>query len=534
MSDAIWISRLPHDEVAAALASSEGPLAGLRVAVKDNIDVAGFPTTAACPSFSYAPSSTAPAVARLTAQGATVIGKTNLDQFATGLVGTRSPLGEVGNPIRPGYISGGSSSGSAAAVALGLADLGVATDTAGSGRVPAALCGLVGLKGTRGWVPNLGVVPACPSFDCTTVLARTLAEAAAGLRTMAGFQQDDPSARLRPAGRFPTVSTIGTVGDDDLVDCSSEVIASYFKAIEAFKAAGFETRTVDLTSYYEAGTLLYEGAFVAERHAAIGAFVAEGSDDVDPSVATIVNKAGSLSASAYAADRMRLAALAAEAQRIWLDVDAVVLPTVPFHPTLDEVRADPLGVNLALGRFVSGANLVDWCAAAIPVDGGSSSVGVQLLGPAWSDEVVWQAAATYLGEALPDPSSSDDVLLAVLGAHLEGQPLNHQLTSRGGTLVELAQTAEAYRMVVLDGPLPKPGLVRDDRIRASVEVEVWRLDHLGFGEFVDEVPGPLTIGTLELIDGRTVKGFLCESEAADAAPDISEYGGWRNWISRST
>jgi allophanate hydrolase len=274
---------------------------------------------------------------------------------------------------------------------------------------------------------------------------------------------------------------------------------------------------------------------VAERHAAVGEFVARGSHDLGPSVTTIVTGAGSITGSAYAADRVRLAELSARASRIWHEVDAVLIPTVPFHPTLDEVAADPIGVNLALGRFVTGANLVDWCGAAIPVRGLAHPVGVQLLGPAWSDEALWRAAATLLDEPLTDapPNEGDEVVVAVLGAHLAGQPLNHQLTSRGGTLVEVTRSAPAYRMVVLDGPLPKPGLVRDPMAGASVELELWRLDHLGLGQFVTEIPAPLTIGTIELDDGRAVQGFLCESEAADSAVDISAFGGWRAWLARN-
>ena len=534
MSDTVWISRLDSAAVEASLATSDGPLARHRVAVKDNIDVVGFPTTAGCPSFTYEPTMTATAVARLVGRGATIVGKTNLDQFATGLVGTRSPYGAVENPVRPGYISGGSSSGSAAAVALGLADIGIATDTAGSGRVPAALCGLVGLKGTRGWVPNTGVVPACPSFDCTTVLAPTLDEAATALRAMAGPDPLDPSTRPRPPGRRGPVERIGVLAVAELDGCSPEIIEAYRLMMSRAEAKGFQLETIDLSPYFEAGKLLYEGAFVAERHAAVGEFVAKGSEDLDPSVTSIVTGATSVTASDYAADRVRLAELAAVADRTWFDVDAVLVPTVPFHPTLDEVAADPIGVNLALGHFVTGANLVDWCGAAIPVRGLANPVGVQLLGPAWSDEVVWRAAATLLDEPLSDDTVGEDdqVTVAVLGAHLAGQPLNHQLTSRGGTLVEVTHSAAAYRLVVLDGHLPKPGLLRDTTANASVELEIWRLDHLGFGQFVAEIPAPLTIGTIELEDGRTVQGFLCESEAAASAPDISAFGGWRAWLAR--
>lgn len=530
--DNVWIKRLDAETVETLTLAADGPLAGQRVAVKDNVDVAGFTTTAGCPSFGYEPVATATAVARLVAEGAVVVGKTNLDQFATGLVGTRSPHGVVGHPHRPGYITGGSSSGSAAAVAAGEADIGIATDTAGSGRVPAALCGLVGLKGTRGWVPNTGVVPACASFDCTTAMARTLREAVAATLTMAGPDDADASCRVRPPGGTPPVRRLGVLAPADLGECSSEVLAGYWAAQERAVALGLQIVEVELAAYFEAGALLYGGAFVAERHAAVGAFLASGPPDADPVVAGIIGAAASVTAGEYLADVASLAQLCAEAGRVWSEVDAVLLPTVPRHPTVAEVVDDPVAVNLDLGRFVSGANLVDWCAAVVPIPHDGVTFGAQLLAPAWHDEVLWALAGALLGEPLTitGPAGPGEVDLAVVGAHLEGQPLNHQLTDRGGRLVRSSRTAPEYRMVLLDGPLPKPGLVRDARAAASLEVEVWRLDHLGFGQFVEGVPSPLAIGTLELDDGTMVHGFLCEDAAAADAPDISAHGSWRAWL----
>ena len=455
----VWISRHDDAVVDAAVAAATGPLAGVTVAVKDSIDVAGLPTTAACPSFAYEPTATAPAVQRLLDAGAVVVGKTNLDQFATGLVGTRSPYGAVESPAAPGYVSGGSSSGSAAAVARGWADVGVATDTAGSGRVPAAFCGIVGLKGTRGWVPTTGVVPACPSFDCTTVLARTVTEAAGALRTMAGPDPDDPSGRTRPIDAVSAVRRIGTPAPHVLDGCDDRTRQRFRSALALVEEHGFELVEVDLDAYLEAGSLLYGGAFVAERTAAFGHHLGA---DADPAVAEIVGRGARWSAVDLAADRARLDALRLDAARVWSSVDAVLLPTTPCHPTIAEVEADPLGVNARLGRFVSGCNLVDWCAAAVPMptDDGLP-FGVQLLGPAWSDAAIWAVAARLLGEdaagvATVDEPSGAHAAVAVAGAHLEGEPLNHQLTDRGATLERRTTTAPRYRMVALRETCPSP------------------------------------------------------------------------------
>jgi allophanate hydrolase len=545
----VFITRTDPGEVAAAVAAAlgaGGPLAGTTVAVKDNIDVAGVPTTAGCPSFAYTPDASASAVARLTAAGAVVVGKTNLDQFATGLVGTRSPYGPVESPWAPGRIAGGSSSGSAAAVALGLADLAVGTDTAGSGRVPAALCGVVGIKPTRGWVPTTGVVPACASFDCTTIFAPTVARAATAINTMAGPDPADPMSRRRPPdGPHRPVKVLGVGDDAALAGCDGPTRRRLAAAIERARQRGFEIVEVDLGPYLDAGELLYGGGFVAERYAAVGAFFDGRPADADPTVASIIAEAGLIPAWRYAADRRHLAELSAVAAQIWTSVDAVLAPTTPFHPTFDAVAADPVGVNLALGRFTSGCNLLDWCAIAVPVEPGGAPgsadpasdrnlpFGVQLLGPAWSDEVLWQAAAELAGEP-PLPGPDGLIHLAVAGAHLDGQPLNHQLTGRSATLVSRTATAPAYRMVAIDGPVPKPGLFRvggqGNSHGAAIEVEVWSLDPCAFGSFVAEVPPPLAIGTVELADGSWVPGFVCEPRAVAGANDITRFGGWRAWL----
>jgi allophanate hydrolase len=527
-----WIARRPDGVVDAEVAGVDPalPLAGLRIGVKDNIDVAGLPTTAGCPAFAYDPAEDATVVARLRAAGAVVAGKTNLDQFATGLVGTRSPYGVVESPIAPGRVAGGSSSGSAAAVAAGEVDAALGTDTAGSGRVPAAFCGIVGLKPTRGWLPTTGVVPACRSLDCVSVFARDVATAARVVEVAAGYHDADASSRAF-VPRSGAVRRLGRPSRAVLeASCAAEVV-------EAFESAfplGGDVVEVDLSSYLEAGTLLYGGAFVAERHAAVGAFVDAHPDDVDPVVGGIISRAGELRAADLAADRNRLAGLRRRSEAIWAVVDAVVVPTAPFHPTFEEVAADPVGVNEALGRFTNGTNLLDWCGAAVPLprSAGELPVGITVLGPAWTDRAVWAAAAGLAGMAPPPVAPDDRIHLAVCGAHLGGEPLNHQLTSRGATLVERTTTAAAYRMVALATEPPKPGLFRAATGGAAIEVEVWALDPSAFGAFVAEVPSPLAIGTVELRDGVTVKGFVCEPYAADGAEDITTFGGWRAWQRR--
>ncbi|HMJ74352.1 MAG TPA: allophanate hydrolase [Iamia sp.] len=524
-----WITRRDPSDVAAeaALVDPALPLAGLRLAVKDNIDVAGMPATAGCPAYAFGPEVSAAVVTRLEAAGAVVAGKTALDQFATGLVGTRSPHGALESPLAPGSVSGGSSSGSAVAVATGEADIALGTDTAGSGRVPAAFCGIVGLKPTKGWLPTTGVVPACRSFDCVSVFARDVATAALAVEAAGG---PCPSSAASPVRRLGVPGTA-------VVErwCDGETLAAW-TALD-LAGYGYEVVEVDLDAYLAAGDLLYGGALVAERHAAVGAFVDAHPDEVDPVVGPLITAAGKLTASAYLRDVERLAELSHAAATVWSEVDAVVMPTTPSHPTIAEVAADPIGANAALGRFTNGCNLVDWCAAAVPAgtkpDG--RPFGVTVFGPAGSDRAVWAVGAVIAGQPAPatsDDRPSDEVLLAVCGAHLEGQPLNHQLTDRRARLVARTATAPDYRMVALPTDPPKPGMFRVASGGAPLEVEVWALGAAGFGSFVAEVPAPLAIGSVVLADGTTVSGFTCEPVAIDGAPDITAHGGWRAYLAR--
>lgn len=507
----IWITEVPVD--------GQGP----RLAVKDNIDVAGLPTTCAHPAFARVPEHSATAVQRLLDAGCVVAGKTNLDQFATGLVGTRSPYGAVENPHVPGRIAGGSSSGSAAAVARRLVDLAVGTDTAGSGRVPAALCGVVGLKPTVGLIPTDGVIPACPSLDCVSIFARTVGDATAALAVMAGDARVPIGTPVAPAGPL----RIGVPAE--LVGLDTHATAAWERAVTDLARIGTLVE-VDLTPYLEAGRLVYGAAFLPERQAAFGAFLASHPHGADPTVAAIVGK--TCRAEDAAAERLRLPAIAAEVEEWWRSVDVVCVPTVGEAPTLDEVAADPIGVNLRLGAYTAGANPLRLCAAAVPAGTRDDGVpfGVTFLGPAFADPVVAVAAARLADEADPLPPAwvgwTD---IVVVGAHLTGQPLNHQLVGSGGHLARATTTAPAYRLVALPTEPPKPGLLRADA-GAAIEVEVWRLPTDAFGRFVARIASPLGIGQVTLADGTLVHGFLCEGTAAAAAPDITAHGSWRNYL----
>ncbi|MGW5433240.1 allophanate hydrolase [Streptomyces sp. NPDC004059] len=539
----IWIHLRPREEVLAEAAGIDPalPLAGLVAAVKDNIDVAGVPTTAGAPSYAYVPRADAPAVARLRAAGAVVLGKTNMDQFATGLVGTRSPYGPVRNAWDAARISGGSSSGSAVAVALGIADIALGTDTAGSGRVPAALNGVVGVKPTKGLVPVTGVVPACYTLDCVTVFARDLRLARTAAEIAEGPDAADPLSRtgtqLPPPPARPRVAVPAPEHLQGMADGWHE---AFDAAVARLAGTGAEIVEVDITPLLRAAELLYGGAFVAERYAAVGAHLEKHRDligtDLDPTVAAIVLAGRERTAADWAADTARLASLGAAGRAVLDGCAALMTPTTTWHPTLDEVAADPVGANARMGRFTNFANLLDCASLAVPagsVDG--LPFGVMLTGPAFSDRVL-----AVLAERLANPGLD----LFVVGAHLTGQPLNAQLVQAGGTLVGPAGTAAGYRLYALSTEPPKPGLLRvagtgpdaapgtgreasaAGGAGTGIQGEVWRLPAAGFGAFTAAVPAPLTIGTVELADGRKVSGFLVEPYAVQGALDITRFGGW--------
>ncbi|KUM83658.1 MULTISPECIES: allophanate hydrolase [Streptomyces] len=523
----IWIDLRPRDEVEREaraiderLAQGERlPLAGRLFAVKGNIDVAGLPTTAGCPSYAYDPAADAPVVARLRAAGAIVLGTTNLDQFATGLVGTRSPHGAVRNAHDPARVSGGSSSGSAVAVALGLVDFALGTDTAGSGRVPAAFNGIVGLKPTRGLVPTAGVVPACASIDCVTVFARTLPEAEQALSHMT-----TGTAPSLP-GRAPGPWRIAIPPREQLGELDAGWAQAYEAAVDQLVTAGAVVRELDLTPFTDAAAMLYEGAFVAERYTAVGDFVdkATAANDpfLDPTVAAIITRARDLPAHRLYADMDRLSALRARALEQLADADALLLPTAPGHPTLAEVAADPLGANARLGRFTNSTNLFDLAAVAVPAgEVNGLPFGVMLIGPAHTDERLARIAGLLQPETR----------LAVVGAHLTGQPLNPQLLALGARLDRTTTTAPVYRLHALLTTPPKPGLEHVGEGGAEIEVEIWKMSAAGLGRLLSALPRPMALGSVQLADGTDVPGFLCEPSALTDARDITAHGGWRLYL----
>ncbi len=537
----VWITLRDRESVLTEAAAVDPtlPLAGLLFAVKDNIDVAGLPTTAAARSYAYTPSVDATAVARLRAAGAVVVGKTNLDQFATGLVGTRSPFGAVRNAWDPTRISGGSSSGSATAVALGVVDFALGTDTAGSGRVPAALGGIVGVKPTKGLVPNTGVVPACRSQDCVTVFARSLDLARTAAELMAGPDGVDPLARPDAALAdgsliaLPPVPRIAVPLPSQLEGLAAGWAEAFTRAVDRFRSLGHEVVEVDIAPLLDAAALLYDGAFVAERYAAVGAHLEahrdQVGDDLDPTIAAIVLGGAAPTAAQLFADQERLDVLGARGRDALAGTVALLTPTTTWHPTLDEVAADPVGANSRMGRYTNFANLLDMASLAVPagfVDG--LPFGVMLTGPAFSDRRLAALAAAF---------AAPTVDMLVVGAHLRDQPLNGQLVAAGGTFLQEARTASDYRLHVLDTVPPKPGLVRTvgsgSGTSAGIAGEVWRLPAAGFATFVAALSAPMTIGTVTLDDGTDVTGFLVEPYAVEGAEDISRFGGWRAYREQS-
>ena len=559
----IFVELLPMERAAVFVAQAEArkrngerlPLFGIPFVIKDNIDLAGVPTTAGCPAFAYIPESTAPAVQRLVDAGAIPLGKTNLDQFATGLVGTRSPFGICSSAFDERFVAGGSSSGSGVAVARGLASFALGTDTAGSGRVPAAFNNVVGMKPTRGLVSTRGVVPACRSLDCVSVFAGSVADARLVLGTLAAFDPYDPFSRgVPPRSAEERAATVKRVGvPRELEGLSDEYQRLFAETVTNASALGVECVSIDLEPFLEAALLLYGGPWVAERYAAVGEFIASHPDDVHPVVRDIVLGGVAIAGADVFRGRYRLAELERRAASTWGAVDALLLPTTAFHPTIEAVLGDPFEQNALLGRFTNFANLMDLAAIALPSGFTRDGLpfGVSVIGQAFSD---WRLAdfADRLQRALPatigrtgvpiappsEPVSSRgerrDVLLAVAGAHLTGLPLNGELTRRGARLVGTGKTAQDYRFYALAGTVPaKPGLVRSPGFSGpGIEVELWTLEREAFGSFVASVPPPMVIGNVTLDDGRSVKSFLCEPYALEGSEDITSFGGFRAFLAK--
>jgi allophanate hydrolase len=504
-----------------------GPLSGVPFAVKDNIDVEGLPTTAACPALDEPAVANAHVVQRLVDAGAAFVGKTNMDQFATGLVGTRSPFGIPTSVYDSRRISGGSSSGSAVAVAKGIVPLALGTDTAGSGRVPAAFNGLVGVKPTRGLVSTRGVLPACRSLDCVTTLTRTVALARQALDVMVGHDPLDPWSRPRPVQLPSSVARVfTTVGvPEQRLDLDEETRTAWQRAIAHAEALGLDVVPVDVEPFLQAATLLYGGPWVAERYAAVGHLIEEDGPHLDPTVASIIRSGRDVTA----ADAFRafdeLALLTQQTRQTWARVDALLLPVTPGHPRVSDVAADPIGTNSRLGTFTNFVNLMDLCAVAVPAGARDDGLpyGVQLIAPAFADEPLLDLASVWCGEPVATPGPAATVVVA--GAHLSGLPLNDRLVLRGGRLLRRARTAPAYRMLRVPTGLPRPALVPGAH---SFAVEVWELPAQGLGELLAEVGPPLRLGQVELADGSSHVGFVGDQALLPGATDLSHLDSWRD------
>ncbi|WP_394787312.1 allophanate hydrolase [Rhodoferax sp.] len=550
LAESAWLSRCEP----ALAGASDGLLAGLQFAVKDNIDVLGLPTTAACPAFAYAPTAHAAVVQALLKAGASLQGKTNLDQFACGLNGTRSPYGAVPNAFNPAYVSGGSSSGSAYVVATGQVDFALGTDTAGSGRVPAGLNNIVGIKPSKGLISTRGLVPAAQSVDCISIFARTVATAASVLQAAMGYDPLDPYSRsltlasqaLPAQFRFGVPSELAFFGD-------SLAEAAFQQAIQQLRDMGGTPVDIDYAPLAAAAALLYDSALVAERYAAVRSFFDAHADQVVEPVRSILAAGQGYSAADVYAAQVKLRAYGQQAAAMWEEgdgIDVLLVPTAPTHYTIAAMQADPVALNRNLGAYTNFVNLLDYAAISVPssIRPDGLPFGITLIGPCGSD---WQLAelgqryhhATGLLQGaldLPLPAPQNlpgiqpqaSVRVAVVGAHLSGMPLNSQLTERQATLVAATHTAPDYQLYALPGTVPpKPGLLRVAAgTGAQIAVEVWEMPLAHYGSFVALIPAPLGIGSLTLADGSTVQGFICEPQALQGALDITHLGGWRAYI----
>jgi allophanate hydrolase len=567
-ADAVWIHRADAASLEWQLAALEAreaaagsraellatlPLFGVPFAVKDNIDVAGMPTTAACPAFARQPESSAQAVQRLLDAGAVCLGKTNLDQFATGLVGARSPYGRPASAFDAQRVSGGSSSGSAVAVARAEVPFSLGTDTAGSGRVPAGFNNLVGLKPTPGRVGTSGVVPACRTLDCVSVFALTVEDAATVLALIEGPDPKDPYSAFVPGpARLPARPL--RLGVPQAPELDGEYAAAWPQALTQARALGHEIVPIDFAPLHAVADLLYNGPWVAERHAVVQALLEAEPEALEPTVRQVIEGALGRTATETFRAQYSLRAAQRDAVALWQGaqgLDLLMVPTAPGHPGFAALEADPVGVNARLGCYTNFVNLLGWCALALPAgltaDGlpfgttfiapGGADAALAAFGQAWQRACGLPLGATDVrrsdaGPALRWPASAPTLPIAVVGAHLSGMPLNGQLTSRGATLREATTTAPCYRLHALPGTQPpKPGLQRVAAGEgAAIAIEVWDVPLAEVGSLLALIPAPLGLGSLALADGRSVHGFICEGHALAGATDITHFGGWRAYI----
>jgi allophanate hydrolase len=557
----IWIHALSETELQPYLEELENkpidslPLWGIPFAVKDNIDLAQVPTTAGCEAFAYTPQDNAKVVQQLIDAGAIPVGKTNLDQFATGLNGTRSPFGECHNAFNPDYISGGSSSGSAVAVALGLASFSLGTDTAGSGRVPACFNNLVGLKPSRGLLSATGLVPACRSLDCISIFALNSSDANAVLACAEGYDAADGYSRentysnlARHFGERTGPLTFGVIPEDQLKFFGDKGYESaYRKTLDVLKNAGITLKEIDYAPFDEVARLLYEGPWVSERYIAIEELITTNPDALLPVIRTIIEPGGELKAVDLFRAEYRLEALKRICAAQLEDIDCVLTPTAGRLFTIAELLEEPIKRNSELGYYTNFMNLLDMASVAVPTTFTDDGLpfGVTLAGPALSDRALL-SIAQRIQSIIPLPYGTEKTTpetnsyapvsdqkyidVAVCGAHLDGLPLNWQLTERGARLTESTTTSPSYRMYALAGGPPfRPGLIRDTEHGAEIQVEIWRVPAAEFGSFVANIPAPLGIGKVELADGRWVSSFICEPYGIEGAKEITELGGWRRY-----
>ncbi|HUE92954.1 allophanate hydrolase [Pseudomonas sp.] len=555
----LFIHLLSEAELEPYLAALDGksatdlPLYGVPFAIKDNIDLAGIPTTAACPAFAYTPEQSATLVEQLLALGAVPLGKTNLDQFATGLNGTRSPYGACRNSVHPDYPSGGSSAGSSLAVALGVASFALGTDTAGSGRVPAALNNLVGLKASKGLLSTAGVVPACRSLDCVTYFTATASEASQLLALTVTLDPRDEYSRSNPLwndgsafGAPRSGFRFGVPKQLEFLGCA-ESPALFAASIEQLKALGGKAVEIDFAPFLEAARLLYEGPWVAERYSVAGALIEAQPDAVLPVIKAVLEKAPGTSAVQLFRAQYRLQALKAECERIMAKLDCVLTPAYPRPVTLAELQAEPVARNADLGYYTNFMNMLDYAAVAVPAGFMANGLpwGVTLFGRAFTDQYLLSLAAALqrqqqlplAGERSLEPGApaaiarNDRARLVVCGAHLDGLPLNWQLKQRGGQLVEATQSSPDYQLYALAGGPPlRPGMLRVAEGGVAIAVEVWELPSAELGSFLTGIPAPLGLGKVQLADGSWESGFICEPYGLAGAVDISHFGGWKAYL----